>query len=214
MSVTRDSIESAREQFAAEVVEHRMTVLHDDGLYRHLRFAKPGTGMWSWSLVTWPGHLAVSGDIGDGWVFEREDDMLQFFGRNGHQSGINPSYWAEKLPSHMRVAAKHFSADRFEAAVRADVESRDLTDEQKSLLLESLELSVFQGYDDLGWSLSAIAGTWMPAGVPVEFEDFEHGEYDDWEHHFLLALFAIVHGVRQYREYEAAIEAARASAAP
>lgn len=210
---TRDSIEAARAQFENETLDHRMTVLHDDGVYRHLRFAKPGTGMWSWSIVTWPGHLAVSGDIGDGWIFERENDMLRFFSRNGHQAGINPSYWSEKLPTHLRDAAKHFSAQRFEAAVRADVESRDLTTEQKTLLLDALETNVFLGYDDLGWSLTAIEGSWMAAGVLVEFEDMEHSDYDEWDHHFLLALFAIVYGVRAYREYEAAIEAARAPVA-
>lgn len=205
-----DAIENARKQFESETTEHRMTVLHDDGVYRHLRFAKPGTGMWSWSIVTWPGHLAVSGDIGDGWMFQRENDMLGFFGRNGHTAGINPSYWSEKLPTHMRDAAKHFTAERFEAAVRAEVaELEGVTDEQKALLLTSLEDEVFQGYDDLSWSLQAIEGTWHAGGAVVKFEDMEHADYSEWDHHFLLCLFAIVFGVRAYREYEAAIEAAR-----
>ena len=31
------------QSFLKDVREHRMTVLHDSGLYRHLRFQKPGT---------------------------------------------------------------------------------------------------------------------------------------------------------------------------
>ena len=44
--------------------KHELHVLHSDGLYRHLRFQAPGTGMWHWDLVTWPGSLAIRGDIG------------------------------------------------------------------------------------------------------------------------------------------------------
>lgn len=205
-----DAIERARKQFESETTEHRMTVLHDDGVYRHLRFMKPGTGIWHWEIITWPGHLTVAGDIGDGWTFEREHDMLDFFGRNGHQSGINPSYWSEKLPTHVRDAAKHFTAERFEAAVRAEIEDMDLDANQRAMLLTSLADEVFCGYDDLAWSLAAIEGTWHAGGKVIQFEDMEHGEYSEWDHHFLLALFAIVFSVRKYREYEAAIEVARA----
>jgi len=30
--------------FARDVAEHQLTILHDDGLYRHLRCARPGSG--------------------------------------------------------------------------------------------------------------------------------------------------------------------------
>lgn len=68
--------------FLSETAEHQLVVLHDDGLYCHLRIQKPGTRMWSWDITTWPGHLATSGDIADGYMFTREPDMIQFFARN------------------------------------------------------------------------------------------------------------------------------------
>lgn len=71
----------------------QMEILQDDGLHRHVRFAKPGTGMYRFSLVTWPGYLAISGDV-ESFTFSREPDMFDFFG--GRRSRINPSYWAEK----------------------------------------------------------------------------------------------------------------------
>ena len=46
-----------------------------------------------------------------------------------------------------------------------------------------------------------------------EFSDSWEWEAQDWDHHFLLALYAIVFSVRTYREYEAAIAAAREVAA-
>ena len=65
--------------FVEQTKDHDLVILHDDGLYRHLRVQAPGTRMWSWDVTTWPGRLATSGDIADGHVFSREPDMLQFF---------------------------------------------------------------------------------------------------------------------------------------
>ncbi|WP_344748917.1 hypothetical protein [Kribbella aluminosa] len=84
---------------------HELTVVHDDGLYRHLRMRDPQMGgIWSWDVVTWPGHLATSGDLASGFVFARIEDMLDFFNRAGHRShysdgapSIDFAYWAEKI---------------------------------------------------------------------------------------------------------------------
>ncbi|URN11302.1 hypothetical protein LUW77_03145 [Streptomyces radiopugnans] len=73
-----------------------MTVLHNDGLYRHLRFMSPRTSEFRFELVTWPGSLTIRGDYGDPHTFSRLDDMFQFF-RADRRRGINPHYWAEKL---------------------------------------------------------------------------------------------------------------------
>jgi hypothetical protein len=53
-----------KEQFLRDVSEHVLTVLRDDGADRHLRFRKPGTGCYGFDLLTWPGHLLITGDCG------------------------------------------------------------------------------------------------------------------------------------------------------
>lgn len=80
----------AGENFAA----HALTVVCEDGLYRHWRCQAPGTYVYGFDVVTWPGYLCVCGDIGT-WVFSRVRDMLEFF--ESDHGGINPQYWAEKL---------------------------------------------------------------------------------------------------------------------
>ena len=71
-------------------------MIHDDGLYRHLRCRQPGTSMWGWDVVTWPGHLAVTGDLG-AFTFAREQDMLlQFFHGLDSKRTIDTRYWLEK----------------------------------------------------------------------------------------------------------------------
>lgn len=74
--------------------EHELEVLHDEGLYRHLRCAAPRTYCYGFDIITWPGHLVIAGDIGD-WTFQRVDDMFSFFRSDGGR--INPDYWSEKV---------------------------------------------------------------------------------------------------------------------
>jgi hypothetical protein len=85
------------ERFPGDVAGHQVTVLHDAGLYRHLRCVPPDHSTWWFEIVTWPGSLAVRGDMGGGWIFSRVEDMFTFFRGKGHGT-INPGYWAEKLP--------------------------------------------------------------------------------------------------------------------
>ena len=102
--------------------DHQLSVLKDDGLYRHLRMHNPEFGsMWSWQVVTWPWHLTTVGDIADGYTFSRDDDMLGFFGVDGlrrdyYADGaplIDFRYWAEKLNGIHARTARHYSSEVF-----------------------------------------------------------------------------------------------------
>lgn len=85
------AIATAEREFAC----HQMRVLHDDGLYRHLRFANPTTSFYWFDVITWPGHLALSGDLGAE-VWARNPDMLDFFRHDGRPDF---RYWSEKRQS-------------------------------------------------------------------------------------------------------------------
>ena len=68
MTTTADALAEAAERFPRDTADHQLTVLHDDGLYRHLRFQAPGTSLYWFDLVTWPGHLSFTGEV-DGYTF-------------------------------------------------------------------------------------------------------------------------------------------------
>lgn len=88
-----DTIEATVHRHADDAFsDHEMTVKHENGIYRHLRFVKPGTWMYGFDIVTWPGHLFVGGDI-ESFTFARVNDMIPFFAH----AEINPHYWSEKL---------------------------------------------------------------------------------------------------------------------
>lgn len=92
--MTVPDLDKLSEWATKEFADHKLTIMRDDGLYRHLRCQKPGTWVYGFDIVTWPGYLCVCGDIGT-WVFSRERDMVQWFERMDGR--INPDYWSEKL---------------------------------------------------------------------------------------------------------------------
>ena len=100
----------ASEAFAKDAAEHVMAVVHESGMHRHLRCAKPGTSCYHFDIVTWPGYLAMTGDMGS-WVFSREPDMFGWFRPGCGERGINPQYWSEKL---VAVEKSHRNGMSFE----------------------------------------------------------------------------------------------------
>jgi hypothetical protein len=107
------------ERFAKETAAHEMTVLHDDGLYRHLRFKDPNYFGYWFDLITVPGVLIFRGD-GASYVFARITDMFEFFRAGARDDGlihINPHYWAEKLTSDSDSVMK-YDQDLFERQVK------------------------------------------------------------------------------------------------
>lgn len=78
-----------------DLCEHVIATKHCDGLYRHYRCQKPGTWNMGFDIVTWPGSLCYTGDMGD-YLFQRTDDMIAFMRR----SCMSYSYAAEKCVAH------------------------------------------------------------------------------------------------------------------
>lgn len=193
----RDIISESRERFIRQTAEHEMAILHDDGLYRHLRFQKPGTSTYYFDLVTWPGYLSVVGDCGD-FVFSRTRDMFEFF--EASHGRINPGYWSEKLRAPRPDGAERFSVDQFRAHVlewfeqvaedipaeapklRAALDEQVLTDD----LAPFNEHQAHQLVADFEWNGRRIYDSW----------EWNFREYD-WS--FLWCCHAIVFGIEKYR---------------
>lgn len=107
----------SHERFIKDIANHQMHILHDDGVYRHVRYKRPDTSAYYFDLVTWPGHLAITGDMGAN-LFGRTEDMFKFF-RQAHGCGcINPGYWAEKLKTDgERNNINEFDEDAFKRVI-------------------------------------------------------------------------------------------------
>lgn len=139
----QNKLAQVRTVFEAHTTEHELTVLADRSThpidaapYRHLRLAQPGTIMYHWDIITWPGHLATTGDIADGYTFARVHDMVGFFSPAPEPYRINPEYWAEKLAVAQRDSITAFDdgamiAAALDAIDISHIESGELGDWKK-----------------------------------------------------------------------------------
>lgn len=198
------------QSFLKDVADHHMTVLRDDGVYRHVRFAKPGTYNMQFDLVTWPGYLSYSGDMGC-FVFSRLQDMFEFFRCRPEGTGlyINLSYWAEKLQATDKPDGhREYSADKFRGYVIDQCRQfrHEMNRSEFRSFREAVEDEVLSAADD-GEDAAYRA-----------LRDFEHDRrawfQDSWEAIFLeytsrftWCCYAMAWGIRKYDEAGQAVAA-------
>lgn len=96
-----------KERIVNDLKDHAITILHQHGLYRHYRCQKPGTWVLGFDVVTWPGSLCYTGDMGE-YLYQRTDDMIAFM----RGSAMSYSYVAEKCVAH-DGRLKEWSEERF-----------------------------------------------------------------------------------------------------
>lgn len=203
-------------RFARDTGEHQMTIMRDDGLYRHLRFQKPGTSIYWFDLITIPGTLIFQGD-GESYVFRRIEDMFEFF--RGSTGRINPQYWAEKVTSD-RNSLMRYDQDLLSYHVQEDI-NEALSDDESGCLVgltaavqseiieefigdESLDRSIVEGFEFYADPKDQYA-------IPRKPPDFRFHDVWDWNCRdyywwFLWVCHAIVWAIAQY---DAAVKSRR-----
>lgn len=204
----------SEEEFLADVARHEMSVLHSDGLYRHLRFKEPGSGCYWFDLVTIPGKLIYTGDMGT-FVFSRMADMFQFFRTDreyahskGLKLGINTGYWAEKLiavdGNRHKAGATEFDEDAFRRVIneyrlrwmRNGHQYGTLDKSDRRELWEAVEYDVLDRIEDYGEDVQRLAYDF--SHEKHQFEDlFEH-DFKRYTRTFLWCCYAIAWGVQQF----------------
>jgi hypothetical protein len=185
-------------QFLADVAKHAMTVMRDDGVSRHLRFAQPGTRNRQFDLITWAGHLCYTGDMGT-FVFARLQDMFEFFREHDKDSGkgqglaINPGYWAEKLLAIDRSGYREYSADLFREKIAEWLDEVDATQE----LRDEVDDHVL-AYADDGHDAAVRSATEFEHNGERPLQDLWEVELREYTFHFIWCCYALAWGIRQY----------------
>lgn len=200
MTARPTDIDQAR--FLADVAQHQITIVHDDpaAALRVIRFARPGSSIMAFTLTTWPGYLAFSGDMGT-YVFARLRDMFEFFRPPVPKDGaaraleINPGYWSEKVEAACRDGVKEFSFDVFRRRVGEWLDDRDASAETRAAVDEALA-------GDLSDRGADAASEWAcdfrdAAGRRV-FQDFWEVDCTEYTFRFIWCCFALVWGIDQY----------------
>lgn len=211
--------ECTEARFLKDVAEHEMIILRDDGMYRHIRFKRPGTSCMHFDLITWPGYLCYTGDMGT-YAFWRLPDMFEFFRtdrehfrpRPGREHfAINPSYWGQKLEATDRCDGyKRFSEERFNRAVIGDLVAwlrghRDeTTKDERRELWEAVMSEVIEADGDSGGYRKQCAAHdfhhQIRHNLPFCFQDFWEHSVDDYSHRFMWCCYALAWGIQKYDE--------------
>lgn len=209
-------------QFLDEVKDHVLEVFRDDGVHRHIRLRKPGTMCYHFDLITWPGYLCFTGDMGT-YVFRRLEDMFEFFrtdrrsaylASKGLTLGVNFIYWAEKVEAGDRSSTgngiKEFSIETAHASVKEYVESHtegwapdeDEEDEEVkakalvriSSLQEELDSLIYSTSDQ--WEFVEAVRSFEHDGF--EFVDFWEYGTEAYTYRFLWCCYALAFGIQKY----------------
>lgn len=210
------------ELFLKDIASHQMTVIRDDGLYRHIRFKKPNTTDMFFDIITWPMHLCYTGDMGT-FVFSRIEDMFQFFrtdrrqapGNIGNQQlYVNTGYWGEKcIAVDSCDGMREYSVDRFREVIQDWLETH-LEDEEDEAFCNALR----QAVDDEILSYCGDKGEEGARQLVGDFE-FKYDEDGDdertvtiddfWERsltvktpRYVWCCYALAWGIAQYDQWK------------
>lgn len=196
------------DRFTNDVEQHQLTVIKDDGLYRHLKVAKPNSNAMHYNITTWPGYLCISGDMGC-FTFERLTDMFEFF--RCTPGSINPTYWQEKV----QAGAGHSGAnaitsepdfDAYETRLKEYlaefVASLDPEDESEAQKIEEATDAVnnfINSYERSEYDVVSRINEWDPSDAGgMELVDFWDCSLDKFRFHYIWCCYAIVHAIHMY----------------
>ena len=214
------SLEPTEQSFLNDVANHEMHVLHEDGVYRHVRFKNPDSSCMHFDLITYPGYLVYSGDMGC-FVFSRLRDMFEFFRTDRqHQKGgglkINLSYWSEKLQavdgnrSYVK-GVKEFDEDKFTRNVMEHLvtwirnHADQTTKEERRELWDAVIGEVIDVDDDSCVSSKQVAAHDFTHRVNKEvgefyFQDLFERDCTRYTYCFLWCCYALAWGIQKYDE--------------
>ena len=204
----------ATEYFNREIATHEMQVIRDDGVNRHIRFKRPGTMCMHFDLLTWPGYLCYTGDMGT-YVFSRLSDMFEFFRRPDSREmyRMDMCYWAEKLQASDKCdGVRKWSEAKFRSDVRDYFEqctgdAEEWPEERKAALWEEIESELlFPASDGEPYAWVALNN--------FEHEGFRFNDWErdssDWTHRFKWCCHALEWAIATYDASKADTQAVAA----
>lgn len=198
--------ECTQERFLEDVRDHQLKIIKDDGVHRHIQFKKSDSCTHWFDLITWPGHLCISGDCGT-CVFSRTHDMFGFFRSKTGTMLINPHYWGEKLDSISRFGGfRRFDQEKFKNRVKEHFEdymvARIQDESLKSELWKEIEDEVLYNSDEEHRAYQSVNDFRYEIGDHTfEFSDFfDGGGTENYSVQFIWNLYAIVWGIMKYDE--------------
>ncbi|MCH1926908.1 hypothetical protein L9G74_18870 [Shewanella sp. C32] len=195
------------ETFLKDVANHKLHVLHDDGVYRHLVLSS-GSFECRFEIITWPNNLCINGDMGS-YVFSRCQDMFQFFRRE--ELGINAGYWSEKVEAECRwdgikefdITKVHERLDYYLECFKEDLDA-DNEEEAEAIAAATEAVSDFKDHcEHSEWDAVSRINNWDEDDAGgMDLDDFWDGGFDTFTYRYIWCCYAIVWAIQQYDALE------------
>jgi len=201
--------DEVKKAFQDDTKDHKMEVLHDSGVYRHLKFTNNGSNIFRFDVVTYPGHLIISGDCGC-FVFQRLTDMFEF------NNWLSFGYVKEKCIAPDRNSGyEEFDFDVLKKSVNEyfDYWYDDICDEISPVVARQMR-------DDALMAISGVSNTHeayetlmnlsidgnLKNGEEVVFsiEDVSEIPVVDYSWRFIWCCYAIDYAVKEYKKHKEA----------
>jgi hypothetical protein len=195
--------------FLRDIAGHKIKIIFEHGIHRHIKFETPGTSSYRFDIITWPGHLCFSGDMGT-YVFSRTQDMFEFFRKNEKDDPykINFIYWAEKtLSSDVDFGITEFTDKAFNDVVKNVFfswlkENRASTDKnERKILWEEIKQDILHAeWLDIHEKILAANdfSFQFKNGDFFEFVDFLETDCEEHTFHFKWVCYALQWAIDQY----------------
>jgi|GEM_PF-6835242 len=188
--------------FKEQTRDHVATVLHNDAGFRRILFAKPGTFMYAVEVTAWPGHVAVTGDMG-ALLLQRESDMLAWAAEPGCEV---PSfdYWAEKAVATdgpLREWSATLFTEHVRQAVEDHCEARGImvgSDTHRALMAEVTSDVLFESDSEFE-SMEALR-SWRSSTAPDLFDDAWEWQCTQLRFHSIWKMLALRHVANWFAE--------------
>jgi len=195
------------DEFNRDTRDHTLTVLHDSGVYRHLRFNAPGHGSYAFEIISSLGTLTITGDMGS-FTFCQTAEMFHYF-----RGAFKPERWATKVVNGVaggRDEVSEFSDPAFTHWVQEDyLETKDEVDpgiaQQLKQLLDDTFLSGnaanIGSADEALWMLDELD---LPDELGGQYADAAHSvkEWMRLKYHFVWCTAAILTGIRTFEAHQ------------
>lgn len=200
MPYEQELIKKVRARVAVDLANHSVKVIRSDGLYRHWRCQNGDSWNQRFDIVTWPGSLCYTGDMGD-YLFQRTDDMVAFMRGSWKSFG----YAAEKCVAEGRTKIREFRSEVMEELLEELVAERiaeikrdggDRDDLGRFIKIEEHEyiVELKEKIEDIESACSDNSSGDKAMEAIYESGLFDGGDLPDLEaftYHFLWCLHAI-----------------------
>jgi len=184
-------MEDVKARFLRDVADHEVKILKDDGVYRHIKFSRQNSMTYCFDLITWPGHLAITGDMGD-YIFSRIEDMFDFFGTRDGELNINIGYWCQKLRSVSKFGCENGKLNKFDAEGTLDT----VLETAEEIIDDEDELEEFKGQLCKADTEEEAMDIMTDSNIEDNYEYLCHKP----NFHIQWILYAIVWGITQYKD--------------